>query len=228
MTIHLWQIASGLGVGAFIASLFYGVIKQFGQNEGKGFRTSQLGKEATAIIAVLIIIIFGAITVLALVLYAPHEAPPPQPLTSASAPTSVQAPIIAPAITNATPLTDAPFVPPKKSSSEIALAWLALVDDGDYGGSWDEGADSMQQTMKKYSWVQTLTDMRKPLGRPSERVVFNALPWTQVEKNTHQSEVSYRTHFLNDPSEIYRTEWVQISIVNGGHPKVSGYRINPI
>lgn len=71
MSIQIWQIASGLGVGAFIAFLFYLVVKQFGRRSGQGFQTARIGTEATAIIAVLIILIFGGITVVALVLYAP-------------------------------------------------------------------------------------------------------------------------------------------------------------
>ena len=56
--VVIWQIASGLGVGAFIAALFLSVIKRFGRAEGQGFQTSQLGKVATGITAVLIILIF--------------------------------------------------------------------------------------------------------------------------------------------------------------------------
>jgi len=56
-TPSLWQIAAGLGVGAFVAALFYGVVQRFGRREGEGFQTSKLGKRATAIIAVLIVVI---------------------------------------------------------------------------------------------------------------------------------------------------------------------------
>jgi hypothetical protein len=80
MNMQFWQIASGLGVGAFVAALFYSVVKQFGRAEGEGFQTTRIGKEATAIIAVLIVLIFGGVTVVALVLYAPqHKPQPPAP-----------------------------------------------------------------------------------------------------------------------------------------------------
>jgi len=75
MTVHFWQIASGLGVGAFIAALFYGIVNRFGRAEGQGIQTSRLGKEATAIIATLMVVISGAITIVALVIYAPHGSP---------------------------------------------------------------------------------------------------------------------------------------------------------
>ena len=74
----LWQVAAGLGVGAFVAALFYGVVKHFGRNKGEGFETSKLGTQATAIIAVLIVLIAGGATIVALVLYAPRD---PKPTT---------------------------------------------------------------------------------------------------------------------------------------------------
>lgn len=76
MTVpSLWQVAAGLGVGAFVAALFYGVVRHFGRRKGEGFETSKLGKEATAIIAVLIVLIAGGATITALVLYVPRDAP---------------------------------------------------------------------------------------------------------------------------------------------------------
>lgn len=70
----LFQVAAGLGVGAFVAAVFLGVVRRFGRNRGEGFETSKLGREATAIIAVLIVLIAGAATILALVIYAPRDA----------------------------------------------------------------------------------------------------------------------------------------------------------
>ena len=90
MVPSLWQIAAGLGVGAFVAALFYGVVRRFGRHKGEGFETSRLDSQATAIIAVLIILIAGGATITALVMYAPHpdrspEPEPRQPMTNSSA-----------------------------------------------------------------------------------------------------------------------------------------------
>jgi hypothetical protein len=70
--LQVWEVAAGLGVGAFLALVFYGIVRQFGAKKGKGIETSRLGAEATAIIAVLILLIGGAITIVGLVLYAPR------------------------------------------------------------------------------------------------------------------------------------------------------------
>jgi hypothetical protein len=83
MQVPLWQIASGLGVGAFLAALFYFVIMQFGTKRGKGFQTAPLSATATAVIAVLIIVIFGGVTTFGLYLYAPLKTPP-KPLTNSA------------------------------------------------------------------------------------------------------------------------------------------------
>lgn len=85
--IQFWQVAAGLGVGAFLAAIFYGVVRQFGRKPGEGFQTSKLGRQATAIIAVLIVILFGAITIIGLVIYAPHpgDAKPQIPIISPDA-----------------------------------------------------------------------------------------------------------------------------------------------
>lgn|SRR5574337_103447 len=115
MNIQIWQIASGLGVGAFIAFLFYLVIKQYGQHSGQGFQTTRLGKEATAIIAVLIILIFGGITILALVLYAPKPKEGREgPTTTTPSPTAPPQRSEAPATHTPKSQTDA------QSSSEAA------------------------------------------------------------------------------------------------------------
>lgn len=71
MSVSPWQIAAGLGVGAFFGVIFYVISKQFGRHKGQGFETSKLGSQATAIIATLIIMIAGSATIVALVLYKP-------------------------------------------------------------------------------------------------------------------------------------------------------------
>jgi hypothetical protein len=71
--VQVWQVGAGLGVGAFLALIFFGIVKQFGTEPGKGIETSRLGREATAIIAVLIVLLGGAITIVGLVLYAPQR-----------------------------------------------------------------------------------------------------------------------------------------------------------
>ncbi len=70
------QLAAGLGVGAFCAAIFYLISKQLGKNKGEGIQTSKIGPKLTATIYILIVVVAGGITVVALVLYAPSDNPP--------------------------------------------------------------------------------------------------------------------------------------------------------
>ncbi|MEW5724195.1 MAG: DUF4019 domain-containing protein, partial [Thermodesulfobacteriota bacterium] len=40
---------------------------------------------------------------------------------------------------------------------EAAQAWLALVDQGDYGRSWEEAAGFFKAAVKQDQWVEQLT-----------------------------------------------------------------------
>lgn len=69
--IQVWQLAAGLGVGAFVALIFYAVVRRFGTRKGSGIETSKISPRATAMLALLIVVIAGALAVIALALYAP-------------------------------------------------------------------------------------------------------------------------------------------------------------
>ena len=71
-SVQFWQIASGLGVGAFLGAIFYGIVRHFGRRKGEGFETSRLTPTATAIVAILIVLLGAAITIVGLVLYQPE------------------------------------------------------------------------------------------------------------------------------------------------------------
>lgn len=45
-----------------------------------------------------------------------------------------------------------------------ALAWLALVDAGDYDQSWETAAAYFRNAVAKEKWHRMLTAVRRPLG----------------------------------------------------------------
>lgn len=47
--------------------------------------------------------------------------------------------------------------------------WLALVDAGDYGASWDESAVFFRQMVEREQWIEQLTTYRAPLGTMLQR-----------------------------------------------------------
>jgi hypothetical protein len=47
---------------------------------------------------------------------------------------------------------------------KAAESWLALVDTGEYGKSWDQSAELFKAALTREKWVQALEGTRKPLG----------------------------------------------------------------
>ena len=52
-----------------------------------------------------------------------------------------------------------------------ALAWLALIDAGDYQGSWDSTDNFFQGQIAQQKWIVRVGDVRKPLGSVKTRTL---------------------------------------------------------
>jgi len=59
------------------------------------------------------------------------------------------------------------------ASAAASLAWLGLVDRGDYGKSWDVASALMKLTVPKDEWMTIMTKVRKPLGSARSREVLD-------------------------------------------------------
>jgi hypothetical protein len=53
----------------------------------------------------------------------------------------------------------------EEAATGRADAWLALVDQGKYGQSWDEAAGLFKGAMTKARWEESLKAVRTPLGK---------------------------------------------------------------
>jgi hypothetical protein len=58
-----------------------------------------------------------------------------------------------------------------EASAIATQAWLDKIDKGQYGESWDNGADLLKLTMTKDDWQKLLEKTRKPLGAVKSRQV---------------------------------------------------------
>ncbi len=58
----------------------------------------------------------------------------------------------------------APAVPPQPVSAATVEAWLAVLDAGDYGKSWETAGESFRREVTKNDWVANAGGVRKPLG----------------------------------------------------------------
>ena len=57
---------------------------------------------------------------------------------------------------------------------EAATVWLALVDSGKYGESWDEAANYFRNAVTRDKWEMSMNAVRTPLGSLVSREVLTA------------------------------------------------------
>jgi len=113
-----------------------------------------------------------------------------------------------------------------KAVNDAALQWLALVDAGKYGESWDQASGFFKEKVTKEQWQEAISGVRVPLGKVESRqfklVEFKSeLP--QAPKGTY-AVTQYRTKFANSAPMI---ETITPMLEKDGTWKVSGYYIKP-
>ncbi|MBA3237820.1 MAG: DUF4019 domain-containing protein [Parachlamydiaceae bacterium] len=52
-------------------------------------------------------------------------------------------------------------------------AWLKLLDQGNYGGSWETATKFIQYTLSREEWIQSMDILRKPLGSMTDRTLVD-------------------------------------------------------
>jgi hypothetical protein len=62
----------------------------------------------------------------------------------------------------------------KQAAQDAATSWLALVDQGKYGESWEQAAEYFKNAVSKEDWIQAVTAAREPLGAMQSRSVKNS------------------------------------------------------
>jgi hypothetical protein len=104
-----------------------------------------------------------------------------------------------------------------------AEQWLALIDQGRYGASWEEASPMFQEAMSRHRWETTLPGARDPLGMPISRKMRQA-HYTKALPNAPPGEyvvIQFDTRFEQRP---LGTEIVTPMKV-GDRWRVSGYII---
>ena len=108
------------------------------------------------------------------------------------------------------------------ASSQEALpaidAWLALMDHGDYGGTWETASADFHSTVPKQDWVSKGQSIRKPLGSVISRKLTS-------KKATGDTFVAtYDTSFAKFRSA---KETVEFTREKDGSWKAASYLIEP-
>ncbi len=125
-------------------------------------------------------------------------------------------------------LSFSPAIQADRSAEEAAVAasqkWLALVDEGNYSGSWEEAAEYFRLAVTMEQWQRSLAAFRGPLGKVVSRVL-KAKKYTRTLPGAPDGEyvvIQYETSFENKKSAI---ETVTPMLDKDGKWRVSGYYI---
>jgi hypothetical protein len=113
---------------------------------------------------------------------------------------------------------------PEEEAQKSAEQWLALVDAGYYGESWDAAAQYFKNAVPKDHWEHSLNAVRKPLGNLVTRKLTSAKYATSLPGAPDGEYVvlQFETAFQNKMSAI---ETVTPMLDKDGKWRVSGYYI---
>lgn len=110
------------------------------------------------------------------------------------------------------------------AAKKAAKAWLAEVDAGDYGASWDHAAGLFRKAVTKEKWKQALDAARDPLGAVVERKLTSATYATELPgaPDGEYVVIQYETRFAN---KAHAVETITPTKDADGTWRVSGYYI---
>jgi hypothetical protein len=110
----------------------------------------------------------------------------------------------------------------QESAKQSAKSWLALVDRGEYGASWQEASSFFQSKISKAGWETALKQARAPLGVAGSRTMLGAQFQTDLP-NAPKGEyfiIQYKTAFAGSGAEV---ETITPMLDKDGKWRVSGY-----
>ncbi len=112
----------------------------------------------------------------------------------------------------------------EKKAVAAATAWLALVDAGRYGESWDTAAAYFKNAVTKDNWVKMLGAARTPLGKVVSRTLASTKFATSLPgaPDGEYVVIQYTMVFENKAEAI---ETVTPMLDKDGIWRVSGYYI---
>jgi len=112
----------------------------------------------------------------------------------------------------------------EEQAVKAAEAWLALVDAGDYGASWDDAAQMFKRAVTKEQWEKMVQAVRPPLGQVESRAVKSATFATTLPgaPDGEYVVIQFETSFANKKAAI---ETVTPMKDPDGAWRVSGYYV---
>ena len=112
----------------------------------------------------------------------------------------------------------------KMPAVAAAEAWLKLVDDGQYAGSWEQAAEYFRVVVKQHSWEDSIRPLRESLGKVTVRTLKVQHHATSMPgaPDGEYVVIQFETSFENKKNAI---ETVTPMIDPDGVWRVSGYYI---
>ncbi len=110
----------------------------------------------------------------------------------------------------------------KTDAVNVSLAWLEVVDGGDYGGGWDAAAGLVQDSTPKEQFSQAVGTLRGSFGAVQSRT-FAKAEYSKVLPGAPDGEyvvIQYNTVFENKAEAV---ETITPMLDWDGTWKVSGY-----
>lgn len=107
---------------------------------------------------------------------------------------------------------------------EAARGWLAQVDAGDYGDSWQAASGYFRQAIARGQWRKSLDAVRRPLGKVLSRNLRNKTYATELPgaPDGEYVVIQFTTSFENKRSGV---ETVTPMLEADGVWRVTGYFI---
>jgi hypothetical protein len=112
----------------------------------------------------------------------------------------------------------------KKDALKTAENWLAMIDEGKYTESWKGAAEYFKTALPEERWAESLTAVRKPLGKLISRKVKSATYKTSLPgaPDGKYVVIQFKTSFEHKKSAI---ETVTPMLDKDGKWRVAGYFI---
>jgi hypothetical protein len=113
---------------------------------------------------------------------------------------------------------------PEQAAEAAATPWIALVDAGKYGQSWDAAASAFQQAVSRSQWEEAVRKARTPFGKVLSRKLASA-KFTKDLPGVPTGDyvvLQYETRYENKAGAV---ETISVMKDKDGAWKVAGYLI---
>jgi hypothetical protein len=112
----------------------------------------------------------------------------------------------------------------EQAAQAAALAWLSLVDRGQYARSWEEAATYFKGAVTQEGWMQSMKSHRQPLGKIESRNLLSS-KYTRTLPGAPDGEyvvIQYQASFEKKQSTV---ETLTPMLDKDGKWRVAGYYI---